>query len=280
MELIAALMRRLRGARATEVLTSALRLFLSSRRCRPWRQGQGYADGAGAWTSRSTVDRVARCRRRLKTRIVCVANPGNPTGTHIPIDEIERLRAGLPGDVLLLVDEAYGEFPDPGPTAAAALAARGDTIVLRTFSKAYGLAGIRVGWGVFPADMRDAMRKVLHGFAVSAPGLAAATAAMRDQAWMRAARAATIARRDAFIADVRALGIDAPASETNFALLGFGDVATATRADAALRGDGVITRGMAGYGLADRLRVTIGSDHDMMRAMEALRAWRTSEETT
>lgn len=192
------------------------------------------------------------------TKIVFVANPGNPTGTRIPRADLERLRDGLPAGVMLVVDEAYGEFADAPGERVFDLAGRGDTVVLRTFSKAYALAGMRVGWGVFPAAIGAELRKVLYPGGVSTPAQAAAAAAMRDQAYMRAAVSETASRRDAFAARARALGLEVPESRTNFVLIRFASADAARQADATLRREGVILRGMAGYGLPDALRATIG----------------------
>jgi histidinol-phosphate aminotransferase len=202
------------------------------------------------------------------TRVVFVANPGNPTGTMIGRDDLLALRDGLPGDVLLVVDEAYGEFAPPAPVFD--LVARGDTVVLHSFSKAYGLAGLRAGWGLFPPSIRAEVQKCMPPNALTAPTQAAAAAAMRDQAWMRATVATTAARRDAFCARLRGMGLDVPQSHTNFALIGFGSPAAAVRADAALRAGGILLRGMAGYGLPDRLRATVGATAAMDRAADII----------
>ena len=113
-----------------------------------------------------------------------VANPGNPTGTRIPRAELLRLRKGLPGDTLLVIDEAYGEFADHLGEPMFDLVGRGDTVVLRTFSKAYGLAGMRVGWGLFPPEIAGEIRKVMNPNNISVAGQAAAAAALADQAYM------------------------------------------------------------------------------------------------
>lgn len=216
-----------------------------------------------------TVDVAALLDRVTPTtRVVFVANPGNPTGTWIGRPDLVALRDGLPSNVLLLVDEAYAEFAPPAPVFN--LVARGDTVVLRSFSKAYGLAGLRAGWGLFPDGVRAEVQKCMPPNALTAPTQAAAAAAMRDQAWMQATVATTAARRDAFCARLRAIGLDVPQSHTNFALIGFGSPSAAARADAALRQGGILLRGMAGYGLPDRLRATIGAEADMDRTADIL----------
>lgn len=116
------------------------------------------------------------------TRIVFVCNPGNPTGTRIRNTEVLLLRAALPGDVLLMIDQAYGEFDDQDPQAVFALAGRGDTVVLRSLSKAYGLAGARVGWGLFAPQIAAEVRKMQNSNQVSTISLAMAVAAVEDQA--------------------------------------------------------------------------------------------------
>lgn len=206
------------------------------------------------------------------TRVVCLANPGNPTGTRIPRREVARLRDGLDDGILLLIDEAYGEFADGPGEATFDLVARGDTVVLRSFSKAYGLAGLRAGWGVFPPAIAAELRKLLSPNNVSAVTQAAAAAAMDDQAHMLTVRDETAARRDAFAEHARRLGLRVPASHTNFVLLRFADAAAAARADRSLRAEGVLLRGMAGYGLADCLRATIGGAAQMDLAAGALAA--------
>lgn len=207
------------------------------------------------------------------TRIVFVCNPGNPTGTLIPNAEIIRLRDTLPGNVLLVVDQAYAEFADRDhdPVEIFALIARGDTVVIRTFSKAYGLAGARVGWGLFPSEVAIELRKLLNPNNVSTLSQAMATAAMRDQPHMRDTVARTAAIRDRFADGCRALGLSVPRSHTNFVLIRFADAATAQKADAALRKAGLLMRGMGGYGLADCLRATICDTAVMERCLTVLK---------
>lgn len=204
------------------------------------------------------------------TRIVFLCNPGNPTGTAIPAAEVLRLRSNLPDDVLLVVDQAYGEFADAQRGAIFALADRGDTVILRTFSKSYGLAGARVGWGVFPPDIAAQVRKLLTGSNVSGISLAMAQAAMADQGYMRDVVDRTAARRDALAARLRALGLEVPTSATNFVLAVFGDADTASAANVALRDAGLWLRPMGGYGLPNALRMTVHEDATHDRLIETL----------
>ncbi|MTH99161.1 histidinol-phosphate transaminase [Roseibium sp. RKSG952] len=207
------------------------------------------------------------------TRIVFVCNPGNPTGTLIPNSEIIRLREGLPPDVLLVVDQAYAEFSDEAndPTEIFALTDRGDTVVMRTFSKAYGLAGARAGWGYFPPEVADELRKLLNPNNISIASQAAAAAAMRDQAHMQDVVARTAHIRDRFTEDCRALGLTVPESHTNFVLMRFASAEDAQRADAALRAENLLMRGMGGYGLSDCLRATICEASVMDRCLTVLK---------
>ncbi len=208
-----------------------------------------------------------------QTRIVFLCNPGNPTGTVIPNSEILRLRHGLPDDILLVVDQAYAEFSDLAhdPADIFALVDRGDTVIVRTFSKAYGLAGARVGWGYFPPDIANQVRKLLNPNNISIPSQAMAAAAMRDQTHMQSVITKTAKIRDQFASDCRNLGLSVPASYTNFVLLRFTSSEQAQLADTALRADNLLMRGMGGYGLSDCLRATICDQNIMNRAQTALK---------
>ncbi len=206
------------------------------------------------------------------TRIVFVCNPGNPTGTAIPNSEILRLRRDMPPDTLLVVDQAYGEFADGAfdPRPVFDLVGRGDTVVLRTFSKAYGLAGARVGWGVFPPAVGREVRKLLNPNNVTTCAQAMAAAAMRDQTYMRDVVDRTGALRDGFADACREMSITIPKSYTNFVLLRFDGPETMRRADQALREDGLLLRGMGGYGLPDCLRATMCQEPVMDRVLDTL----------
>ena len=207
------------------------------------------------------------------TRIVFVCNPGNPTGTLIPNSEILRLREALPGDTLLVVDQAYAEFADQSndPAEIFALADRGDTVITRTFSKAYGLAGARAGWGYFPPEIAGEVRKLLNPNNISIASQATATAAMRDQAHMRDVVARTAAIRDRFSQECRELGLSVPESHTNFVLIRFASTTQAQRTDVALRAENLLMRGMGGYGLSDCLRATICAPAVMDKARDVLK---------
>ncbi len=206
------------------------------------------------------------------TKIVFLANPGNPTGTRLPGAEVRRLRDALPETVLLVVDEAYGEFADHLNEPMFDLVNRGDTLVLRTFSKAYGLAGMRVGWGYFPQDIAAQMRKVMSPNNVALAGQMAGLAVLKDQAYMRATCEETATLRDNFVKRMRTAGLHVPASYTNFALLQFASEETARRVDRAMRQEGIFLRAQGGAGLPNCLRATVGVADDMDLAAELIEA--------
>lgn len=200
-----------------------------------------------------------------ETRLVLLANPGNPTGTRLTSAAVRALREALPAGALLVIDEAYGEFSDEPPVWD--LVARGDVCVLRSFSKAHALAGMRCGWGLFPPAVAAELRKVLNTNNVSAPAQAACAASMRDVAGLedRVQRTLAIAERAA--ARLSAAGLRAALPFANFVLAEVGD---APDAEAALRSAGVLVRGTASAGLPRHLRITVGTKAQTDRAVDLL----------
>lgn len=208
------------------------------------------------------------------TKIVFIVNPGNPCGSVIHNDEIRRLRAALPDDVMLLVDEAYAEFVDENFHAPIFdLVEQGNTVVTRTFSKIYGLAGLRVGWGYFPDDIRDQLRKVLNPSSVSVLSQVAARTAMQDQETANQARKQIAKQRDYLSTKIGSLGFTVVPSQTNFILVDFVSVDNAASAFEFLRNHGLVVRPMGGYGLPACLRITIGTGEQMQLTVETLAAW-------
>lgn len=205
------------------------------------------------------------------TGLVFLANPGNPTGTRIAKSEVLRLRAGLRPDILLVVDEAYGEFADDPSERVFDLVKDGNTAILRTFSKAYGLAGLRVGWGVFPTDVSQQLRKVMNPNNVSIASQAAALAAARDQTYMQETCVMTKDLRDKALIDLQSLGFDVLQSYTNFLLIMMPDPSSATNAERYLRSQGFLLRGQSGAGLPHALRMTIGPPEATFAAVAALK---------
>jgi histidinol-phosphate aminotransferase len=210
-----------------------------------------------------------------ETKLVFIVNPGNPCGSVIHNDEIRRLRAGLPDNVLLLVDEAYAEFVDGGfHQPIFDLAELGNTVVTRTFSKIYGLAGLRVGWGYFPGHVRDQLRKVLNPGSVSLLSQVAAQAAMEDQQTAHVARRQIAAQRDYLSAQISQLGLSVVPSQTNFILVDFVTPEAAASAFEFLRNHRLVVRPMGGYGLPACLRITIGTGEQMQMTARMLADWR------
>ena len=209
------------------------------------------------------------------TRLVFVANPNNPTGTFSPRAEIARLHAGLPGDVLLVLDGAYTEYVDPADDDGALELARTAPNVLatRTFSKIYGLAGERVGWATGSAPVVAALNRIRGPFNVTASGQAAAIAAVGDRAFVERSRRHNARERARFADRMRALGnagVRVVPSEANFLLVLFDGVATAERAYQALMEAGVVVRWVPNQGLGHALRVTIGEAAVMDRVADVI----------
>ena len=265
MELIGSIVRAFAGP-GDEVLAPAYGYIFVVTACQ-----QAGADYVRVTEPDYTVSADAlRAAVTSRTRIVFLCNPGNPTGTRIAVDEIVKLRRDLRDDILLVVDQAYAEFDDQDPRPVFDLAEHGNTAVLRTFSKAYGLAGARVGWGLFPAAVAAETRKLLNPNNISSVGQAMAAAAMSDQTHMHTTVWQTAAIRDAFAARLREAGYAIPESRTNFVLVPFADAETAREADRRLRAAGLILRGMGGYGLGHCLRATVVEPSFMTRASDII----------
>ncbi len=210
---------------------------------------------------------------RPDTGCVFLANPGNPTGTRIPTDEIRRLRRDLREDILLVIDEAYGEFADHLDAPVLDMIATGSTVILRTFSKAYGLAGCRVGWGAFPAGVAVEVRKVLNPNNVSTISQAAARAALQEDAYMRDTCDLIAERRDSVAGKLASLGIRCPSSFTNFLLLDLETPERARSAEARLRAGGATLRAQGAAGLPCCLRMTIGPERELDNAISLIETW-------
>ena len=222
------------------------------------------------------VDAVLRCVTE-RTRVVFVANPNNPTGTYIAREEIARLHAGLPVDVLLVLDHAYAEYIEgdieDGGMALAASAP--NVLVTRTFSKMYGLAAERIGWGYGAAPIIDALHRIRLPFSMTVAGQHAAVAALGDEAFVSHARAHNAQWRRWFADEVGKLGnagLRAIPSQANFVLVVFEGKLSAEAAYHGLMGAGYIVRWLPGQGLPHGLRITIGTAQECQGVMAALRA--------
>ena len=210
-----------------------------------------------------------------KTRIVYLANPNNPTGTYLNAGEVARLQAQLPSDVLLVLDGAYAEFVtaddyDDGKN----LVTRSENVVMtRTFSKIYGLAFLRVGWGYCPPAIADVLNRLRPPFNVNGVAQLTAAAAIRDREFTRKA----VAHNETWLRwlndEVVKLGLVVTPSIGNFLLIHFGSEAgrTASDADAFLQSKGLILRRLETYGISNGLRLTVGREDDNRKVIAALR---------
>jgi histidinol-phosphate aminotransferase len=209
-----------------------------------------------------------------RTRIVFIANPNNPTGTYLSVDELARLHAGLPRNVVLAIDAAYAEFVnrndyEPG----IGLVNRAENVVmLRTFSKIYALAGLRLGWAYCPPAIADVLNRIRGPFNVTAPALAAGVAAVEDVAALARARAHNDRWLPWLSERLSSLGLELTPSVGNFVLPRFPDDPrrNADAAFAFLQSRAIITRKMGGYGLPQCLRITIGTGEENEAVAAAL----------
>lgn len=212
-----------------------------------------------------------------RTRVVFIANPNNPTGSYLPRGELARLHAALPADVLLVVDQAYGEYvaPQDDDGALALARAHANVLVTRTFSKIYGLAGERIGWATGAPPLVDTLNRIRGPFNVSNTGQAMGLAAVQDQAFVTHAREHNRTERARFVAALDALGnhgLRPLPSEANFVLILFEGALSAEAAYAGLAEAGYIVRWLPGQGLPQALRITIGTAAQMDDIAHALRA--------
>ncbi len=210
-----------------------------------------------------------------RTRVVFIANPNNPTGTYIPFSEVRRLHAGLPADVLLVLDAAYAEYVrrNDYESGVELAGSAPNVIMVRTFSKIYGLAGLRIGWGYGPAHVIDALNRIRGPFNVSSAAIAAGVAAIGDHAH----RDRAVAHNDLWLArvtdEIGRLGLEVTPSAGNFVLIHFPEAPGRRAADADdfLVQRGIVLRRVASYGLPNALRMTIGTAEANEATVAALR---------
>jgi histidinol-phosphate aminotransferase len=222
------------------------------------------------------VDAILACVTE-KTRIVYIANPNNPTGTYVGKGDIARLHAGLPPHVLLVLDHAYAEYIegeiDDGGMALAETAH--NVLVTRTFSKMYGLAAERIGWGYAAAPIIAAMHRIRLPFSITIAGTAAAIAALGDTDFVAHTQSHNAEWRRWFADEIAKLGnagLRAVPSQANFVLVLFEGALTAEAAYKGLMDAGYIVRWLPGQGLPHGLRITIGTEDETRGVLAALRA--------
>lgn len=218
-----------------------------------------------------TVD-VGELIARLsdRTRLVFIANPNNPTGTMITRDEVTRLADSLPAGALLVLDGAYAEYVEGFDGGASLVDDRQNVVMTRTFSKIYGLGGLRVGWGYAPRHVIEVLNRIRGPFNLSTTQLAVAEAAVHDQAYAEKCRDQNTRMRSWLAQALAELGVPSDASYTNFILARFSSGKEAEACDACLRSVGILVRGVADYKLSNCLRITVGDEASCRRVAHAI----------
>jgi histidinol-phosphate aminotransferase len=209
-----------------------------------------------------------------RTRVILVTNPGNPTGTRLTDAELARLTQAVPEHIALVLDAAYAEYVAGFDGGASLVGDRPNLLMTRTFSKIYGLGGLRIGWGYAAREMVEVLTRIRQPFNLSGVQLAAAEAAIRDRVWVERCAALNAEQRARLTGALRQLGLSCDESETNFVLARFASPAEAQAAHGALAEDGIIVRPVAGYGFPEALRITVGTAEQTGRVIAALTRWR------
>ena len=215
------------------------------------------------------VDAILRaCNRR--TRLVFIANPNNPTGTMISPAEVERLADGLPPQAILVLDGAYAEYVEGFDAGAALIEARENIVMTRTFSKIYGLGGLRIGWGYGPKAIIDVLNRIRGPFNLSNSQLDAAEAAVRDQDYVVKCRADNARLRHWLAVALAEHGVPSDTSMANFILARFANPDEAEACDLFLQSQGILVRRVTAYKLPNCLRITVGDEASCRRVAHAI----------
>jgi histidinol-phosphate aminotransferase len=215
------------------------------------------------------VDAILRaCNRR--TKLVFIANPNNPTGTMISAAEVARLASGLPSQAILVLDGAYAEFVDGYDGGASLVNARENVVMTRTFSKIYGLGGLRVGWGYGPQAIIDVLNRIRGPFNLSNTQLDVAEAAVRDQDYVARCRSENTKMRHWLALALAELGVPSDTSMANFILARFASPEEAEACDLFLQSQGLIVRRVTSYKLPHCLRITVGDEAGCRRVAHAI----------
>ncbi|HPF23049.1 MAG TPA: histidinol-phosphate transaminase [Hyphomonas sp.] len=213
-----------------------------------------------------------------RTRILFLANPNNPTGTMMSLPDLERLQDSLPPHVMLVIDGAYAEFVGEAYEAEIRdlVDRRPNTVMIRTFSKIYGLAALRLGWGYFPADIAATFQRIRPPFNINAFAVAAGIASIGDRDFIEKSRRHNTEWRDIYVTRLNAMGLPTPPSFANFVIPDFGTAERAQAANEYLKANNVLVRAIAGYGLPTRLRITVGTAEDNETVLALLAAFTAS----
>ncbi len=206
---------------------------------------------------------------RPDTRLVWIANPNNPTGTFVPYPQLKAFMQGVPQDVVVVLDEAYNDYIPPAERTdtTAWLSEFPNLVITRTFSKIYGLAGLRIGYALAAGEVADLMNRVRQPFNCNNLALAAATAALDDHEFVARSYALNRAGMEQIIAGLKRVGLAHIPSHGNFLTFRAGDAAGLNQK---LLRQGVIVRPIGGYGMPEWLRVTIGTEGENQRFLDAL----------
>jgi histidinol-phosphate aminotransferase len=199
-----------------------------------------------------------------------MANPNNPTGTMIGAKDMARLAEGLPKQAILVLDGAYAEYVEGYDGGKALIEARDNVVMTRSFSKAYGLGGLRIGWGYGPQAIIDVLNRIRGPFNLSTPQLDVAEAAMRDQDHVAKCRAENTRLRAWLAESLAEMGVPSDTSTANFVLARFADATEAESCDTYLKTQGLIVRQVGGYNLPHCLRITVGDESACRRVAHAV----------
>ena len=216
------------------------------------------------------LDRVTE-----RTRLVMLANPDNPAGTYVSGAEIRRLHTGLSPRILLVLDSAYTEYvqAEDYEDPIGLIESADNVVMTRTFSKVFGLAGLRVGWACGPEEIIDSVARIGITFPISVTALAACEAALEDRTHFQMVIRENRRARDMFSSKLLRLGFGVIPSQTNFVLVRFSDTQQATNAHRALENERIYARRLAGGGFAECVRFTMGTEEEMRRCVSVLAKW-------
>ena len=205
-----------------------------------------------------------------KTKLVFIANPANPTGTFLGNKDIARLAQGLPKQCILVLDGAYAEYVEGYDAGLKLIEGRDNVVMTRTFSKIYGLGGMRVGWGYGPKNIIDVLNRIRGPFNMSSPALAAAEAAVRDTVYFEKCRSENARWRDWLSTALAELGVPSDTTTANFILARFGSEDEAVACNEQLKSAGIIVRHPMNYGFPHCLRITVGDESACRRIVHAI----------
>ena len=212
---------------------------------------------------------IERCTEN--TKLIFIANPNNPTGTFIPLTEIERLIDGVPKNILIILDGAYAEYVEGYDGGAQLVEMHENVVMTRTFSKVYGLGGLRIGWGYASPEVVDILARLRGPFNINRAALSAAIAAVNDENYVNECLIQNNNCGNFLINEIRNLGFECDDTYANFILPRFIDENQADAANAALENAGLIVRQVKGYNLHNCLRITIGKEVDCYRVINTLK---------